>query len=297
MSRGRSEHLSLSAAVRWRAFQALLKTVAAAPEAAQAMYPALGSIAWALAAGRREAVKDNLRHLLPEAPPERIARECRAVFIAAARYYVDFMSLRTETAELLNARLDVRGYEHFEAARAAGRGVIIAGIHHGPAEIVLQAFAARGVFYTAMVERLAPPQLAALMDGVRTGYGQTYVHPDIAGTRALLRALRGGGVVAMLVDRAVAGSAVPVRIAGGTMRVPTGAMELARATGAAVIPALASWEGRRRMSAVLLPPHAPPGRHEQREAVVRATEQLLACYMPHLRRLPGQWLVLERLFV
>ena len=73
---------------------------------------------------------------------------------------------------------------------------------HGPAGWPRgQALGARGFRYTAVIEQVRPRQLAELLQRVREEHGGRYVYPTLAGTRELLRTLRAGGTVAMLVDR------------------------------------------------------------------------------------------------
>ncbi len=288
--------MSLPAAIKWRVVQLSAAVAKRAPEVAGALAPLAGDLAWLLAAGPRAAVADNLCFLQPAAEPALLRRQARSVFRSVASYYVDLLRLPALNARWFDRRLRVDGYEHLAAAVARGTGVIIAGLHLGPAEIVLQGLSARGIRYTAMVERLDPPQVAALLLRIRESHGETYLYPSMRDTKRLIRVLRGGGVVAMLIDRDVLGTGIEASFCGGTVRVPVGAIELARLTGATVIPAAARWRSGRLYGVTVMPPFVPAAGRKDHAGLRRDIERLLAVLEPHLRRAPGDWLVLQRLW-
>lgn len=289
-------HLALRPALKWRAVQLLLRTAPLVPSPAAVAAPA-GDLARLLNPRARAAVLDNLHHLLPEASAAQRQAALRGVFRSVARYYVELGQLPAREAGALHAAIRVRGYEHFARAQAAGRGVIVAGIHLGPAEIVLQAFAARGVHYTAVVERLHPPQLARSVQALRAAYGQRYVYPDLGGVLALRRALRAGEVAAMLIDRDVLGNGVLVPAFGGRIRAPVGPIELARASGAPIVPATPRWLPGGGYEVELQPAFAPPPWRRGVDDATAELARLLARFAPPLRRHPDQWLALQPLFV
>lgn len=294
MSDGARRGLSLGAALKWRAIEALAAAVAIAPRACLRLAPAAGDLVRLLAVTRRRTVTANVRTILPQAAPAEVDRVVCGIFRSVARYYVELLTLPRRTAEAIEAGIVVNGYAHFRDALDAGRGVIVASGHLGPAELVLQGFAARGVDYTAMVERVRPPQLSQLLRRVRTAHGHRYVDPDLAGTKALIRTLRAGGVVAVLVDRDVLGTGIEAEFLGATVKAPPGAVELARLTGAAIVPAFAAWRDDGRSEATLLPaihPHYPA----RDAAALRAeVEGLLRLIEPAFRNRPDQWLLLQR---
>jgi len=291
-----SHHLPLAASLRWRGFQLAGAVLQRSGPSGRLLAPLAGRLAWMLAPTQRQAVSTNLRILLPEAPPGRVRQAAIGAFRSVVRYYVELARVPVSDLRAIHAAMTVEGYEIVETARAAGHGVIVAGIHLGPTELLLQAFAVRGVSYTAMIERLQPPQLNALFLQWREAHGQRYVYADVAGARALLKALRAGGIVALLIDRDVTGTGVAVPFAGGSVRAPTGVIDLARASGAPIIPAIAQWT-RRGTRAIFLPPITIERTLRAPEAQRAALAALLRRYLPYLRAHPEQWLVLEPWFV
>jgi KDO2-lipid IV(A) lauroyltransferase len=266
--------------------------VGCSPRLARRLATPIGDLAYLLNRPARRQVRANLRALLPAAGEPEIARASRGIFRSAALYYVELMTLPHTSAAAMERRVDATGYEWVPRLLAEGKGIILTGIHCGPSELVLQALAGRGVRYTAMVEGLQPVQVNDYFLRVRASLGNRYVAPDLAGVKELIRVLRSGGLVALLVDRDVLGSGIEARFCDRELIAPPGAIELAAVTGAAVLPAAVYWTPTGRYAVTIQPP-IYFGRHERKGAALRtAVETLLAHFEPHLRAHPDQWLVL-----
>lgn len=284
--------LPCSAALKLCATRAGGAVVRASPPLALQLAPAIGVITYLLNGRARNQVCANLRTLQPGAPPDQIAGNCRGIFRSVARYYVELMALPALSPRALERRVDVQGYEWVPRLLSDGKGFILVGIHCGPSELVLQAFAARNVHYTAMVEKLQPPQVDAYLRRVRSCYGNRYVAPDLAGVKEALRVLRGGGMVALLVDRDVIGTGIEAFFCGRMITAPPGAVELAAVTGAPLLPATVFWTRTGRLDVTIQPPLYVAREARKGAALRREVERLLAHFADHLRAHPDQWVVL-----
>jgi phosphatidylinositol dimannoside acyltransferase len=291
-----TRHMRFKPAVRWRGFQLAALFVRFFPDLAEILARPAANAAYLVGSRQRRSVSRNLRVLEPNATAERVQAVCRSVFLSVARYYVELLRIPGRRLDGYFSRMEVNGYEHLSGALERKKGVIIAGIHIGPAEIVLHGLAARGIPYTTVVEHVEPPQLAGLLQGIRQSHGQRYLYPDLAGTKQLIRTLRRGGLVALLVDRDILGSGIEVRFCGGLLRAPAGPIELARLTGAAIVPAVARWTAHGEVAVAVLPEFQLSARRRDDGALRSDMERLLAVFEPHLRLVPGQWLVLEPLW-
>ena len=285
-------HLGLIPVLKWRLFQVASAAVRVAPGLVQQASPLAGDVAWLVAVRQRRAVARNVAFIEPAAGSVRIRSLSRAVFRSVARYYVELLRLPYTEIDELHGRIDVTGWENFAAANERGAGVIVASLHYGPAEIVLQAFGGRGIRYTAMIERIRPIPLAKLFLCLREAHGNQYVFPGRAGARQLIRALKSGGVVALMVDRDVTGGGMHVTFCGGTVSVPAGPVELAHLTGAAIIPAIGRWRPHNRYEVTLLPAVIPEPDRRKPKMLRVEIEAVLAELEPYLRREPEQWIVL-----
>jgi KDO2-lipid IV(A) lauroyltransferase len=181
------------------------------------------------------------------------------------------------------ARMPVRGLERLEAARAGGRGAILAGAHVGPMHNLMHALAARGhapyVVTLRRPDRPLPPgprgRWIRMQHLLVERAGCRWVRLGEPGTYEVLRALLERGELCWL-NWDVPGD-LPVPFLGGTARVRTGIGRLALHTGAQVVPGLAWREGDGH-AADLLPALDPAVHADERAlmtAVVGAVEPAL----------------------
>ncbi len=257
-----------------------------------------GALACALLPGKRHDVSDNLRHVLgADADPATVGVEVRRVFQSVAKYYVDLLASTRFNVEALRRRgVRAEGLEHLHAELDAGRGVILASAHYGCPEIPLQAARAWGLRFLVLAEPLEPPQLSDLFVGLRAAHGHRTLTVSYASLKEAMRTLRRGGIVLLLVDRDIQGRGVSVPYFGVETTMPTGAVELARATGASLVPVL-SRRLRDGGAVVTLQPALRLERTGDRQADAQANvAALLQRFEAQIRADPGQWLVLQSLW-
>ncbi|MBW8328483.1 MAG: lipid A biosynthesis lauroyl acyltransferase, partial [Thiobacillus sp.] len=96
------------------------------------------------------------------------------------------------------------GWEHIDAARAAGKGVIVIAPHIGCFEMINLYYAAQHPF-TAMYKPPRQPVLDALMLAGRQRGQATLVPTDLSGVRALLAALKRHEGIGILPDQVATG--------------------------------------------------------------------------------------------
>jgi len=125
------------------------------------------------------------------------------------------------------------GWEHIDAARAAGKGVILVAPHIGCFEIIGQYFGSFHPF-TIMYKPSPQPLLDALMLAGRRRSQTKLVPTDMSGVRALLAALKRREGIGILPDQvASSGDGVWAAFLGRPAYTPTLAASLQRKTGAA----------------------------------------------------------------
>ncbi|WP_460490831.1 phosphatidylinositol mannoside acyltransferase, partial [Corynebacterium nasicanis] len=156
-----------------------------------------------------------------------------------ARYWREAFRLPAMQADpLLSARLaaGATGIEHLEASRAAGRGVILTLPHSGNwdmAGLYLTRF--HGPF-TTVAERLRPEVLYQAFLEYRRSLGFE-VLPLTGGPPPMERlreVLADAGMIALMGERDLRGTGVPVEFFGETTTFPRGPAQLALDTGAAL---------------------------------------------------------------
>jgi KDO2-lipid IV(A) lauroyltransferase len=221
---------------------------------------------WAGMPSVRRRADANLCHVPAlAADPVRRRRAVRAVFGNLALNYVDLFRAHHLTAIGAVEGWELDGQEIFDAAVAAGRGVVLLTAHLGNFDQAAARLGAMGVPIILPVERLKPARLFQLVCDLRTHHGVRPVPADSPeALRALLTGLRRGEAVLLAVDRDVLGTGVVVPLFGAPARLPTGPILLARRSGAPVIGAF-GWRdelGRPRgrfVSVALDGAETPPG--------------------------------------
>ena len=246
----------------------------------------LGSVSY-LAAGRaRAAVRENLRIVAPERAG---ARTIRRVFVEQARNYLEIMRIPTFDAARLLAGVDQRGWEHFAAAHAKGRGVIVASAHLGPVSLVGQLFIARG-YETVLPVETERSEFQRAVNRGRAAMGLQLVSTDAP--LAIVRALRQGKVFGLLADRAVTGVGERVPFFGRDALLPSVHVALALRTGVPLIPAFSGREGR-RLTASFEPELELVATGDRAADVREGVARWARVLERYVRRAPEQWTVFE----
>ena len=130
---------------------------------------------------------------------------------------------------------EVTGWEHVEAARAAGKGIVFLTPHLGCFEITAQYLSSFGDITVLYRE----PKSATANELILMGRKRAQLHlapADLSGVRALIKALKKGQMVGMLPDQAPkTGEGVWLKFFGRYAYTMTLAARLVQQTGAAVI--------------------------------------------------------------
>lgn len=130
---------------------------------------------------------------------------------------------------------EIEGWEHLEAARAQGKGVIVLGPHLGCLELAGLFIAAR-LPITALYRRPRQDWVHAMMQAGRNRGQARMVEPGLSGVRALLRALKANEAAWVLPDQATnKGEGQWARFFGRWAYMPTLLYRLRAATGAATL--------------------------------------------------------------
>jgi KDO2-lipid IV(A) lauroyltransferase len=135
----------------------------------------------------------------------------------------------------LNRFLVTHGYENFEAAQRKGKGVIFLACHVGAFDLQVTNMALRGLKPNIIGTALKDPRLNDLLFNYRNAYGAVAVERGRE-TLRLLKALKTGGSVAILIDQDTKVKSRFVNFFGMPAATPVGAAILAMKTGASVVP-------------------------------------------------------------
>jgi lauroyl/myristoyl acyltransferase len=254
--------------------------------------PLIYAFAWRL----RRNVWDNMRHVMgADTPKKELRRAARQVFRNWAKSYADLFHLpRLNLPKFFEERLVYHGFdENMLPAIAKGKGVIVASGHYGNVQLGIQGLLGKGVKVTVLTEPLQPPALSRLVDGLRASKGHTFLPVSIGSIKALLRSIKAGGVAGLMCDRDIEGRSIRVPFCGTPASVPVGVVELATRTGATIVPIFVHRKNGDACEAFLEAPLELVGNGDPETDLKTNVRRLLERFEAHLRRDPGQWVVLE----
>ena len=205
-------------------------------------------------------------------------------------------SLRMSREQLL-AQIDSdEGREHYDVARALGKGVIVATAHMGSFEVGLAALRRverrkiHVVFRRDRFERF-DRQRSALRK--RLGVDEAPVDEGWTVWVRLRDALLADEAVVLQGDRVMPGQkGEPVPFLGGTLLLPSGPVKLALATGAPIVPIISVRTAGGKVKLIVEPRievDAARGAEGARDALLRWA----AVFERYVREYPDQWLLLE----
>lgn len=244
----------------------------------------------------REAVLENLSYVLPHASAGERHRTARGVFRTQLQNYFDLFNLPRLTLDQVRRVVRADGLERLTAFLRPDRGAIVAGPHLGNIDVVAQLAVARGLQATMGVEALHPPELHALVSGLRASQGIQILSLDTAGLKGLLRALEGPRVVGMAADRDTTGSGRWLTFFGHRARLPVGYVALALRTGAPLFMAFAERRPGQRYEIEMVGPLPLVQTRDREEALDINLHQPLRLMEDRIRRRPEQWVMFERVW-
>lgn len=252
----------------------------------------MGRLAWYVRPRARARV---VRNLLPacNGNVEQARAASIEVFQNVARYYIDMASIPYRDLSMFEQRhIRIDHPERLEALFAPGP-VLIVSAHIGNPELTLAAIHQRGRHFAALVEALPSRAFSRVLMDLRSQTGGAFYEGNRAGIRACLEELQAGGLVALMGDRDIQRTGVCVTLFGRPVRLPRGPWEMARRTGATVVPMFAERHRGADATVYIEGPRRVRCTADPEEDVAAAAQEWAAIFERYVKRLPGQWTVIE----
>jgi uncharacterized protein len=247
------------------------------------------AIYWRLAAHRREIVIQNL---LPVLNGNRPAATCKA-----RELFTEFMLKitdlwRYESGVAFDRWLgEWNGWEHFIAAHARGRGVLLVTPHLGNWEFGGAFLVEHGYKLLVLTQPEPDKKLTELrqISRARRGVETLVVGEDAFAFIEIIKRLQAGATVALLVDRPPAQTVVNVNLFGQPFPASIAAAELARASGCAIVPVYIVRQSNGYLAHIL--PEIAYDRTAigSRDARIQLTQEILRAFEPAIRQHLAQW--------
>lgn len=284
-------HKRIKRFVRYYLVRALLGLLGLLPlGAARRLGLAVGGLAFPLAGRERRKALASLAVAFPEKSEAERLELARACFrhlgacggeLAALRRIDPVLEQYVEFPEASRALL--------QAALAEGRGVVFVSGHVGNFELLARRVARAGFPSQTIAKEASDERTTALIQRVRESGGVKVIWRGRDGAaRDMLRALKKGEILGLLIDQDTKVQGVFVDFFGKEAFTPRAAADLALRTGAAVVTGFAFRrpDGGHRLELARVP---LPGSGD-READVRAlTATLTAAIEGAIRQAPEAW--------
>jgi KDO2-lipid IV(A) lauroyltransferase len=142
---------------------------------------------------------------------------------------------KIKSIEELNKFLVTDGFENFEIANRKGKGVIFLTCHVGAFDLQVTNMAMRGLNPNIIGVPLQDPRLNEILWNYRNAHGAIAIARGKE-TFRMIKILKSGGSVALLIDQDTIVKSVFVNFFGVPCATPIGATVLAMKTGAAIVP-------------------------------------------------------------
>jgi KDO2-lipid IV(A) lauroyltransferase len=202
----------------------------------------IGVSAYALVSRLRRIGVRNLGIAFPDMPMRQRRKTILRLFVGFGRHLAEFCMFPRYTRDNARKVATYDGFENYEAARAAGRGVLLLTGHFGGWEIGSFVHSIFGNPIKIVVRRLDNPKVDALVERYRTLHGnQTFAKEDFA--RGLLAAMKVGETVGILMDTNMTPpQGIFVDFFGLPACTAVGVARVALRSKAAVVPAFTIWD-------------------------------------------------------
>ncbi len=267
-----------------RAFEAAAGGLRAIGKKRYVIADAAGAITYALQPPRRKRLCANLHSRAAGGlAASEARRRARASYRNYSRMIVDTIWIHAIALDEMFDHGHIDGVENLHNTRDAGRGGILVLVHFGSWDIAASMAFAAGHPVSTVMAPVGTPSITTLLAWSRKVKEMELFTPAAA-ARGLIRALRRGRLVAILIDIPEGGPTTVVRFCNGPMQFSTGPAFLARVTGAPLVP-ISCW---RTDTGYQL--HVREPFHPAKDADAQAVMQQVATILePDVHRVPEQW--------
>jgi KDO2-lipid IV(A) lauroyltransferase len=244
-----AKHSKLQSTLEYSLARVILSSLGALPRrAAIAVGVGIGRIAYLLPGNLGRTGERNLQIAFPDMDQRERTRLLRGCFESLGRLLGEFSQLPKATPEKLRRLIeyDEVGLRHLREAEKNKRGVIFLTGHLGVWELHSFGWSALEYPLSFLVRPLDNERLEAMVEGIRTRFGNRAIDKKSA-ARQSLRVLREGGTLGILSDlntQPYEGVFVP--FFGKLACTTAGIATLALKTDAVVIPTCAVWDRKKK---------------------------------------------------
>ena len=266
------------------------------PRLAYWLCSVIGGVVFALNHSVREAVMDNLRHVLPASTYRQRRKVARKIVRNVVKNYYDLIRLPRMKLRDLERTITIQGMEYLDDALAQGRGLIVTSGHIGNFSIVAQLAAARGYKVSIIAEDIEPPKLYDYVNTLRSRFGLRMIKLGSTQVLTIYRLLKKNEVLLLAGDRDVTDDGIPTIFFDALADMPPGPVALALRTNT---PLIYGYTNRKpdNTSIVQLEPPLELVRTGDRDLDLKINMRKMAQLLEEqILNNPSQWVVLQKVW-
>jgi KDO2-lipid IV(A) lauroyltransferase len=248
---------------------------------------AVGRLAFRTLSKERKKTLAHLAAAFPEKTPKEIESIGERVFENYG-FIIAELGLLHKLLPRLKTALTLEGREHFDAARAKGKGVMAIAMHFANWELLAGSLCMAGYPGSVIGRRIYYKPYNDALIAVRKKMGLETIYRDES-VRKALRALRDNNVVGMLPDQDVDSvDGVFVNFFGKPAYTPGAPVRLAMASGAPLVPCFLIREGK-RYRIIIEPPIPLEDSGDKEKDLVANTQKWVSIQERYIRQYPHFW--------
>ncbi len=198
---------------------------------------ALGRVAHLVAARERRRAEEHFRVAFPDAGDDEVKGTIRDCFVNLGEHALELCVARKLDRDMdRHVSIDPDDVAPLDEALSEGKGCIVITGHIGSWELAARSMVAKGYEVVAVARHFTDRGLGDMVDRLRESGGVVALPRGAPGTvKKLLRQIRGGGALFMLIDQDTKVPSVFVPFFGRPAKTPRGPAELALRMDAPVV--------------------------------------------------------------
>ncbi|GAA0381677.1 lipid A biosynthesis lauroyl acyltransferase [Acrocarpospora corrugata] len=267
------------------------------------VFRAIADVVWLRRGKSVLRLESNLARVTGRDKTDPYVRElARAGLRSYFRYWMEVFRLPAMDHQKIVERTHVDEGQHIFNPLENGRGVVIAIPHTGNWDAAGTWMIGCGHRFTTVAERLKPESLFEKFVAFREGLGMEVLPLTAKGGGTahafgtLARRLREGKVVALPAERDLTATGVEVDFFGARARMVAGPALLAIQTGAALVPAVPTFEGA-EWGLQVFEEIPVPAEGTRQEKVAAMTQGMAIAFEKGIAEHPEDWHMLQRLWL
>lgn len=224
---------------------------------------------------------------------ERLGRQCYTNLALSA---MEIVGLTQSTKSQAARACAMEDAPILSQSLSLKKGVILVTGHFGNWELLAASLAAKGLPVAAVAARMKNPLVDTWLTGLRERFGLTLIPTGKSSGRRVMRALKSGRVVLLLIDQDARDRGMFVRFFGRMVSTPPGAATLAQRSGAPIVPCRIRRDSGFGHAIVFHRALSPPERSGGETAVRQRLQELTSILEGWVREEPSHWFWPHRRF-